>query len=79
MVSIKVRFNSAFNQDITQSNSIRNISNLTGIEVLKLSRVYNNTIKYPQTNGYDGLNKKIPIPAFAMVKVYDYAMRHRTK
>tara|TARA_R110000751_G_scaffold174922_2_gene281189 strand:- start:77 stop:304 length:228 start_codon:yes stop_codon:yes gene_type:complete len=75
MTTLKARFNTKYKQPITQSNSIQDIANLTGNSVSFLERIYNDTIKYPCTYDYNELNKKIPLPAFAMCRVYKFSLK----
>ena len=77
--SLKIQFNHRYKQPITQSNSIQDISTLSGCGVKFLTQMYKDTIKYPYTYDYNELNNKIPLPAFAMCRVYDFALKNRTK
>lgn len=79
MSSYKQQFNRKYKQSLNTSNSKANISRLTGIPVSTLDKVWDRHYKYPYTNGYDNLNKKIPKGAFAMSAVYKYALENRKK
>ena len=79
MSSYKQQFNKKYKLSLNQSNSKAEISKLTGIPIKELDRVWDRHYKYPYTNGYDNLNKKIPKGAFAMSAVYKYALEHRRK
>ena len=79
MSSYKQQFNKKYKQSLNQSNSKANISKLTGIPINKLDEVFDNVMKYPATNGYMDLDKKIPKGAFAMSQVYKYAIQNRRK
>ena len=79
MSSYKQKFNKLYNQSLNSSNSKSNISKLTGIPVNKLNELFDNVMKYPATNGYLDLDKKIPKGAFAMSQVYKYAIQNRRK
>ena len=79
MQSYKQQFNKKYKQSANASNSKANISKLTGIPVKKLDEVFDNVMKYPATNGYMDLDKKIPKGAYAMSQVYKYALEHRRK
>ena len=77
--SLKTQFNQRYNQPDSQSNSIQNIATLTGLGVNFLTEMYKDTIKYPYTYNYYELDKKIPLPAFAMCRVYDFVLKNRNK
>ena len=79
MQTYKQKFNEKYKQSANASNSKANISKLTGIPVKDLDRVFDNVMKYPVTNGYMDLDKKIPKGAYAMSQVYKYALEHRRK
>jgi hypothetical protein len=79
MSSYKQQFNRKYKQSLNTSNSKANISRLTGIPVSTLDKVWDRHYKYPATNGYNDLNKKIPKGAFAMSAVYKYALENRKK
>ena len=79
MSSYKQQFNKKYKQSLNASNSKANISRLTGIPVSTLDKVWDRHYKYPYSNGYDNLNKKIPKGAFAMSAVYKYALENRKK
>lgn len=79
MTSFKQQFNKKYKQPANASNSKANISKLTGIPVKDLNRVFDETMKYPATHGYTDLNVKMPKGAYAMVRVYKYALENRRK
>ena len=79
MTSFKQQFNKKYKQSANASNSKANISRLTGIPVKKLDEVFDRVMKYPATNGYLDLDKKIPKGAFAMSAVYKYALENKRK
>ena len=78
-MTAKSKFNRFYHQPIMQSNSIDNISTLTGIEVSRLERYKNNVLKYPTLNGYDDLPRRIPVPQFASAMLYKYAYENKEK
>ena len=78
-ISLKAQFNKRYSQPLAQSNSIQNIASLTGLGLKFLTEMYKDTIKYPYTHNYYELHKPIPLPAFAMVRVYDFALKNRNK
>ena len=79
MQSYKQKFNKRYKQSLNSSNSKANISKLTGIPVKDLDRVFDETMKYPATHGYTDLNVKMPKGAYAMVRVYKYALENKRK
>ena len=78
-ISLKAQFNKRYSQPLTQSNSIQNIASLTGLGLKFLTQIYKDTISYPYTYDYYELHTKIPLPAFAMCRVYDFALKNRNK
>jgi hypothetical protein len=78
-MTAKTKFNQFYKQDKTKSNSIQEISTLTGIEVSRLERYKNNVLKYPTLNGYDDLPRRIPVPQFASAMLYKYAYENKEK
>ena len=68
-MSYKARFNKFYRQDVKKSNTFQEISALTGIEIDKIERKYNNILNYPYTNGFYELDKSLklltPIGQFA--------------
>ena len=79
MPSYKQQFNRKYKLSLNQSNSKAQISKLTGIPVSTLDKVWDRNYKYPYTNGYDNLDKRIPKGAFAMSAVYKYALENRKR
>lgn len=78
-MTAKSKFNQFYKQDKTKSNSIQEISTLTGIEVSRLERYKNNVLKYPTLNGYDDLPRRIPVPQFASAMLYKYAYENKER
>tara|TARA_R110002020_G_scaffold207347_4_gene412905 strand:+ start:198 stop:449 length:252 start_codon:yes stop_codon:yes gene_type:complete len=78
-MSYKARFNRFYRQDVKQSNSFQEISDLTGIGINKIERRYNEIIKYPYTYGFYDLDKPLKVEQFARVGVYKYALDHKLK
>ena len=78
-ISLKAQFNTRYKLPANQANSIQNIATLTGLGVNFLTEMYKDTIKYPYIYNYYELHTKIPLPAFAMCRVYDFALKNRRK
>ena len=75
----KQRFNQFYLQDQNKSNSIKEISELSGINESILVRKYNKVLKYPYTYGYYDLDRPLQKEQFARIAVYKYAMENKVK
>ena len=78
-MTAKTKFNQFYKQDKTKSNSIQEISTLTGITLSRLERYKNYVLKYPTLNGYDDLPRRIPVPQFASAMLYKYAYENKER
>ena len=78
-MGFKQRFNLFYLQDKDKPNTIKEISELTGINESKLVRKYNDVLKFPYTYGFYDLDRPLQKKQFARIAVYKYAMEYKVK
>lgn len=78
-MTYKARFNKFYRQDVKKSNTFQEISALTGIEIEKIERKYNNILNYPYTYGFYEIDVPLKLQQFARTLVYKYALECKIK
>lgn len=87
----KQRFNKRYNQPLNKSNSKKDISRLTGISMSILNQVYDRGLGAHRNNpqsvrsvsgkkiGGKSLKGKMSAPAWAMARIYSFAVGGTTR